>query len=160
MKIIKELVPYVVIIVAVVLFRTYIATPVRVDGNSMNPTLQNGQIMILNKMDKEYERMEIVVFDYKSDRLIKRVIGLPGETVKIEDNTIYINGEAIEDYSDDVKTADYDLDMIIPEGYYFVMGDNRYDSADSRILGLISKEKIKGSICFRLYPFMKIGGIK
>ena len=156
MKFIKELVPYVVIIVAVVLFRTYIATPVRVDGDSMNPTLQNGQIMILNKMDKEYKRMDIIVFDYKTDRLIKRVIGLPGETVKIEDNTIYINGEAIEDYSNDVKTADYDLEITIPSGYYFVMGDNRYDSADSRILGLISAEDIKGTICFRLYPFMQM----
>ena len=156
MKWIKELVPYVVIIVIVVLFRTYIATPVRVDGDSMNPTLIDGQILILNKMDKEYSRMDIVVFDYKNDRLIKRVIGLPGETVKIVDNTIYINDEAIEDYSSDVKTADYDLEIIIPSGYYFVLGDNRYNSADSRMLGLISEDDIKGTVCFRLYPFMKI----
>ena len=160
MKFIKELIPYVVIILVVVLFRTYIATPVRVDGDSMDPTLKNGQILILNKMDQEYERMDIVVFDYKKDRLIKRVIGLPGETVEIKDNTLYINGEEISDYKEDVKTADYKLNVTIPEGYYFVLGDNRSVSADSRLIGLVSKEDLKGTICFRLFPLMKIGGIK
>ena len=160
MKFIKELIPYVVIILVVVLFRTYIATPVRVDGDSMDPTLKNGQILILNKMDQEYERMDIVVFDYKKDRLIKRVIGLPGETVEIKDNNLYINGEEISDYKEDVKTADYKLNVTIPEGYYFVLGDNRSVSADSRLIGLVSKEDLKGTICFRLFPLMKIGGIK
>ena len=157
MKFIKELVPYVVIVVVVVFFRTYIATPVRVDGDSMNPTLKNGQILILNKLDKEYERMDIVVFDYKGERLIKRVIGLPGEEVYIKDNKIYINDEEIKDYRDDVKTSDYKLNVRIPSGYYFVLGDNRSNSADSRLIGLISKDEIKGSILFRLIPLTKIG---
>ena len=157
MKFIKELVSYVVIVVVVVLFRTYIATPVRVDGDSMNPTLKNGQILILNKLDKKYERMEIVVFDYKGERLIKRVIGLPGEEVYIKDNKIYINDEEIKDYRDDVKTADYKLNVKIPNGYYFVLGDNRGNSADSRLIGLISEEEIKGSVLFRLVPLTKIG---
>ena len=160
MKFIKELVPYIVIIAVVVLFRTYIATPVRVDGDSMVPTFEDGQILILNKLDREYERMDVVVFDYKSDRLIKRVIGLPGETVEIKDNTLYINGEEVSDYKDDVKTSDYKLNVTIPEGYYFVLGDNRGISADSRLIGLVSKEDLKGTICFRLFPLMKIGGIK
>ena len=157
MKFIKELIPYVVIVVVVVFFRTYIATPVRVDGDSMNPTLKNGQILILNKMDKEFDRMDIVVFDYKGERLIKRVIGLPGEKVEIKDNKLYINGEEVNDYSDNVKTKDYKLNVTIPEGYYFVLGDNRSNSADSRIIGLISNEEIKGSVLFRLIPLTKIG---
>ena len=160
MRFIKELVPYIVIIAIVVLFRSYIATPVRVDGDSMVPTFEDGQILILNKMDREYERMDVVVFDYKKDRLIKRVIGLPGETVEIKDNTLYINGEEVSDYKDDVKTADYELNVVIPEGYYFVLGDNRGVSADSRMIGLISEDDLKGTICFRLFPLMKIGGIK
>ncbi len=160
MKFIKELIPYVVIIAVVVLFRTYIATPVRVDGDSMVPTFEDGQILILNKLDREYERMDVVVFDYKKDRLIKRVIGLPGETVEIKDNTLYINGEEVSDYKDDVKTSDYKLNVTIPEGYYFVLGDNRGISADSRLIGLVSEDDLKGTICFRLFPLMKIGGIK
>ena len=160
MKFIKELVPYMVIIAVVVLFRTYIATPVRVDGDSMVPTFEDGQILILNKLDREYERMDVVVFDYKNDRLIKRVIGLPGETVEIKDSTLYINGEEVSDYKDDVKTADYKLNVTIPEGYYFVLGDNRGISADSRLIGLVSENDLKGTICFRLFPLMKIGGIK
>ena len=159
MKIIKELVPYILIVVVVVLLRTFIATPVRVDGNSMNPTLNNGQILILNKMNKKYERMDIIVFEYKGERLIKRVIGLPSETVKVEDNKLYINGNEISDYSDDVKTADYTLNVTIPEGYYFVMGDNRYNSSDSRIIGLISEKDIKGKANFRLLPITKIGKV-
>lgn len=158
MKTVKELIPYIVIIAVVVLFRSYIATPVRVDGDSMNPTLHDGQILILNKLDKEYERMEIVVFGYKTDRLIKRVIGLPGETVEIKDNIIYINDEKIADYSDEVKMSDYKK-VTVPEGYYFVLGDNRNNSADSRLIGMINKDDIEGSICLRLFPFNKLGSV-
>ena len=157
MKYTKEIMPYVIIVIVVVLFRTYIATPVRVDGDSMNPTLKNGQILILNKMDREYERMQIVVFDYHGERLIKRVIGLPGEEVYIKDNKIYINDEEIKDYSDSVITADYKK-VKVPSNSYFVLGDNRGNSADSRLIGMISKDEIKGSILFRLLPPTKIGG--
>lgn len=159
MKIIKEWGPYVVIILAVILFRSFIATPVRVSGSSMDNTLANGQILILNKLAKNYKRMDIVVFEYKKERLIKRVIGLPGETVRIEDNKLYINNELVDDYSPYVKTANYNLSSIIPEGYYFVLGDNRYNSSDSRIIGLIKKEDILGKTNIRIFPFTKIGRI-
>lgn len=155
---IKELMPYIIIIVVVVLFRTFIATPVRVDGSSMNPTLTNGQILILNKLDKNYNRMDIVVFQYKNERLIKRVIGLPGETVLIENNKLYINDEEINDYSNDVKTADYNLGIKIPKGYYFLLGDNRYNSSDSRLIGLVNEDKILGKASLRLFPFTKLNG--
>lgn len=156
MKFIKEAIPYIIIIVSVVLIRTFIITPVRVDGESMLPSFENGEIVMLSKIPREYKRMEVVVFYHNDERLIKRVIGLPGEKVHIKDNVIYINGEAISDYDSNVLTDDYNLDITIPEGYYFLLGDNRYGSLDSRIIGLVSEEDIKGKIVFRIFPFNKI----
>lgn len=163
MKWIRELLPYIIIIIVVVFIRTFFITPVRVDGPSMNPTLANGQILLLNKTAKSFNRMDIVVFKYKKEKLIKRVIGLPGDHVKITNNKLYINDKEVEDYSNSVKTADFDLTELgvntIPEGYYFVMGDNRYDSTDSRIIGLISQKQITGRIVYRFFPFDKFGVI-
>ena len=147
----KEYIPYILIILSIIAIRMYIITPVRVDGPSMNPTLKQGQILLLNKLDKNYERMDIVVFYHHGERLIKRVIGLPYETVSIKDNKLYINGILTDDYAD-VETKDYDLNVTIPKDYYFVLGDNRSNSLDSRALGLISKDKIVGSVRLRLLP--------
>ena len=166
MKILKELIPYIIIVVVVVLFRTFIATPIRVDGPSMEDTLKNGDILFLNKLDKKFKRFDIVVI-YKSDiRLIKRVIGLPGENIEYKDNELYINGELVEDISL-IRTGDFTLHELygidkIPEGYYFVMGDNRTISKDSRYydIGLIKKSAIAGTTSFRIFPFNKIGRIK
>ena len=87
-KILKELYPYVVIVVVVVLFRTYIATPVRVDGDSMKDTLHNNDILILNKLDKSYKRFDIVVVNYNNTKLVKRIIGMPGENIAYKDNLV------------------------------------------------------------------------
>jgi len=165
-KIIKELYPYVVIVVAVVLFRTFIATPVRVDGDSMNDNLHNNDILILNKLDKSYERFDVVVINYNNSKLVKRIIGLPGESISYESNDLYINNKKIDDvtvyrtYDFTLKEL-YDIDKI-PEGYYFVMGDNRGNSLDSRDyrVGLVKKENIIGTTIFRLFPFNKIGVVK
>ena len=75
-KFLKELYPYIVIVVVVVLFRSFIATPVRVSGNSMYPTYHDGDILILNKMDKKYSRFDVVVIDLNGEKLIKRSFGL------------------------------------------------------------------------------------
>lgn len=166
-KVIKELYPYILIIIIVVLFRTFIATPVRVNGASMETTLYNGDILILNKINKNYKRFDIVVINKRvvgeKTKLVKRIIGLPGETIEYKDNKLYINGKEIEDVSTS-RTSNFNLkDLynvdVIPDGYYFVMGDNRNNSLDSRDerVGLIKKSEIVGTTSIRLFPFTKIG---
>ena len=166
-KILKELYPYVIIVVVVVLFRTFIATPVRVDGSSMDSTLKDGDILILNKLNNNYERFDVVVvevsIDGRKSKLVKRIIGLPGESIKYEDNELYINDKVVDDVAIE-RTSDFTLEEIynvdsIPDNYYFVMGDNRNNSRDSRdyTVGLISEENIIGTTTIRLFPFNKIG---
>ena len=162
-KYIKELYPYVVIVIVVVLFRSFIATPVRVDGDSMNSTLSNNDILILNKLDKSYNRFDVVIIKYNKSKLVKRIIGLPGENIAYKNNDLYINGEKVDDVETS-RTANftlkelYDIE-VIPEDYYFVMGDNRGNSLDSRSyrVGLIKKSDIIGTAKIRLFPFNKIG---
>lgn len=159
MKIIKEIIPYAIIVIFVVLLRTFVVTPVIVSGDSMNNTLKDNDILLLKKYDKSYERKDIIVFDYKDSKLVKRIIGLPGETVRYEDGILYINDEIVADEFSTI-TSDFDLKYfdidVIPSGYYFVLGDNRNHSSDSRILGLISEEDIEGTTSFSLWPFKKI----
>lgn len=169
MRIIKELIPYVVIVLVVVLIRTFIATPVVVSGSSMDPTLKNGDIFILNKLATKYNRDDIVVVDAiingKKERIVKRIIALPGENIEYKDHILYIDGKRM---IDDFKniTNDFSLEELegtdkIPEGYYFVMGDNRRNSLDSRDsrIGLVKKEDIIGKPLFRIWPLNKIGAI-
>lgn len=169
-KVLKEVFSYVIIIIVVVLFRIFIATPVRVDGASMDTTLKDGQILILNKLNNNYKRFDIVVInknlDGKKTRIVKRVIGLPGENISYKDNILYINDNPIDDVSIS-RTGNFSLNElynidIIPDDYYFVMGDNRNNSMDSRDyrVGLIKKSDIIGKTSFRLFPFNKIGTIK
>lgn len=162
---IKSLIPYIVIIISVILIRTFIATPVQVDGASMYPTLNDKEILILKKYDKSYDRFDIVVFDYNNVRLIKRIIGLPGDTVSYRNNKLYINGKYVEEpfLKDSIETTDFDITKLgvkeIPKGYYFVLGDNRTNSTDSRIIGLVSEKDIKGTTNFAVFPINDFGKI-
>lgn len=160
MKFIKELVPYVIIFLVVILIRIFIVTPVSVDGTSMYPNLKDGNILLLKKFDKSYERFDIVVLNYNGDRLIKRIIGLPGEYVEYKDSKLYINGQLVEEEMIDVNTNNFKLEDIgynkIPDDYYFVVGDNRGVSKDSRIIGLIHKKDILGTVSFSLWPFKSL----
>ena len=140
---IKELIPYLIIIIVVVLIRTFVVTPVRVDGSSMYPTLKNGEILILKKFDKTYDRFDIVVVKYNGERLVKRIIGLPGEHIVYKDSKLYVNDELIDEkfLPSDLTFDDFDNILLgknfIPDYYYFVVGDNRNNSTDSRIIGFI-----------------------
>lgn len=161
-KIIKDIYPYIIILIIVILVKSYLITPVQVNGDSMYNTLYDNDIMILNKIGYKFDnikRFDIVVIDYNDKYLIKRVIGLPGEKVKIADNKLYINDEYVEEYFLDtsVITDDYELNGVIPEGYYFVMGDNREISLDSRRLGVFSKDQIEGKATLTIFPFTRFG---
>lgn len=164
MKTTKSLLPYLIIIVAVVFIRTFIITPVRVTGNSMYPGYKDGDIMILKKFDKKIDRFDVVVLTYNGEKLIKRVIGLPGEYIEYKNSKLYVNGEQIDDVDLKVSTDDFTLDDlgydVIPENFYFVLGDNRPISQDSRIIGLVSKESILGTTDLRIWPLNKIGIVK
>lgn len=165
MKILKELIPYIIIVIVVIIIRTFIVTPVRVNGSSMDPTLETNEILILKKYDRSYKRFDIVVLKYNNEKLVKRVIGLPDEVVEYKENKLYVDGELIEEefLEKNVKTSDFDLILLgyekIPNDYYLVLGDNREDSLDSRIIGLVSKEDILGTTTFSLFPFNKFGYI-
>lgn len=162
-KFFKDLIPYIIIIILVVLFRSFIMTPVEVEGRSMYSTLDNGEILILNKYNKNYKRFEVIVFKNNNDKLIKRIIGLPGDKVEYKDNKLYVNGKYIKEkfLKNNQTTFDFKLEDLgykkIPEGYYFVLGDNRTNSTDSRIIGLINEKQISGKTKFRIFPFTKIG---
>ncbi len=160
MKIIKEIIPYIVIVVVVVLIRTFIITPVRVDGDSMKNTLKNGDILLLYKLGS-INRLDIIVLDEEKDneKIIKRVIGLPGETVAIKKGKIYINDKVIDDEYAYGETSDYDK-VTLEDDEYFILGDNRLISKDSRYFGPIKENEIKGKIVFRLFPFTKIGTVQ
>lgn len=160
MKVIKEVIPYIVIVVVVVLIRTFIITPVRVDGDSMRNTLKNGDILLLYKLSN-IDRFDIIVLDEEKDneKIIKRVIGLPGETVAIKNGKIYINDKVIDDEYAYGETSDYNK-VTLKDDEYFILGDNRLISKDSRYFGPIKDNEIKGKIVFRLFPFTKIGTVQ
>ncbi len=156
--------------VIAILLRTFIFQMALVNQSSMEPTLHEGQMLVIAKINYlvgNPQRGQIIVLkdDVENKLLIKRVIGLPGETVQLSDGKVYINNtELSPDYTAS-PTYPYIQDQdqwTIPEGEYFVMGDNREHSRDSRAedVGLIHRNKIVGEAVFRLWPFNKLGTIK
>ena len=157
----KEYLPYVLIIISIIILRTYFYTPIRVNGDSMYPTLKNGELMILSKIGlrEGIDRFEIVVVKEDNKYIIKRVIGLPGESVAYIDGKLYINKKEITDEYSKSTTNDFS-EVYLNANEYFVMGDNRIVSNDSRYIGPISSEQIIGKTSLRFYPFNKIGNVK
>lgn len=158
-KILKELTPYLIIIIAVVLIKSFIFTPIVVNGESMMNTLHNNDIMILDKIGiklRGIKRFDIVVIQTGKNKIIKRVIALPGETIEYKGNQLYINDKKVDDPYPNVNTSDINR-LKVPDNMYYVLGDNRVDSVDSRILGPIAKRDILGHATFIIYPFNRIG---
>lgn len=159
LKLLKELLPYIIIIIVVIIIRTFIFTPVVVNGPSMMNTLHNGDVMILDKIGMKLsgiKRFDIVVIQTGKTKIIKRVIGLSGETISYKNNKLYINGKEVSDNHSNEITYDFE-EVKIPDGEYYVLGDNRTDSVDSRILGTIPKNEILGHATFIIYPFNRFG---
>lgn len=150
---------------------TLFIVPTVVSGESMYPTLQSKDYLIINKVAYKKDepiRGDIIVFnselpkkDGGKKNLVKRIIGLPGEHLVIKEGRVYINEKLIkEPYLDEVYT-DGDIDILIPNGYYFTMGDNRDVSRDSRdkSVGVIKQDEIVGKVSLRLFPFEDIGTV-
>lgn len=185
-------------VILAVAIRFYLIAPAKVKQSSMSPTLIEDQRIILNRLEKEYRRGDIITFEspsiqnnnnidllnpiaiysYNPDNwfedliynvlelnkisYIKRVIGISGDKVQIKDGKVYLNEEEIkEEYLVDsaiTKGGNYN-NIIVPEGYVFVMGDNRTGSVDSRVFGCIPIEKIEGKVVFRYWPISEFGKI-
>ena len=159
----KEAKDYLIIILVVMLIRTFLVTPAVVDGASMDYTLENGQLVLINKFVynvKDVKRFDVVVLDNKKegDKIIKRIIGLPNETIEYNNNQLYINGKRIEENYEFTNTEDFSYKT--KDNEYFVLGDNRVVSKDSRMLGTFSENDIVGRVNFRLFPFKKFGTVK
>lgn len=170
----KDILWYVVVLTVIISTRVLLFSPITVSGESMMPTLVDGERMITSKI-AAIKRFDVVNFTPKSkpnERYIKRVIGLPGDTIAYQDDQLYVNGHPVEEtYLDEFKqttggllTADFTLaDLLgqekVPADHYFVLGDNRQNSTDSRSqkVGFVPQAQIKGVSKFTLWPPSKFG---
>ena len=165
--IVKDIISYALIIIAVVLIRLFIFDPVRVDGPSMDNTLKDGQVLILNKIGYKksgIKRYDIVVADVtingKKERIVKRVIGLPNETIYAKDGKVYVNDKEVDSSFASTMTDDFSIEdnglVKIPGDSYYIMGDNRAVSLDSRTFGPVKEDQIVGKASIVIWPLNKI----
>ena len=170
---IQTLVNWVVDFVVVIAFACYlvysVGSRVEVSGSSMNPVLNSGDVVLINRIVYALgmpSRYDIAVFEKENSSLnMKRIIGLPGETVQIKDNLVYINGKPLD--ADDALgqatiagTAEFPIDL--GEDEYFLLGDNRESSEDSRFsgIGTIKREQLTGKVWFKFQPIEEFGLIQ
>lgn len=154
---------YVLTIVAAVavLIATLVLPVLQIEGTSMEPTLVNGDIVLLNKTTK-FDRSDLCGFSWNNKLLIKRVIGIPGDWIEIDvDGTVYLNGEKLDEpYAEKLSVGECDIEFPyqVPQEQYFVLGDMRENSIDSRntLIGCVAKDQIVGKVFFRIWPFKTI----
>ena len=168
----SDTIKYIIFIVVILVIAVYVVGLQQIVGPSMTPTLRNGDIVILDKLSyrfSEIKRDDIVALYYADTKfLVKRVVGLPGETVEFKDNKLYINGKYYEEkyLCDDTVTDNFSLEELnyttIPDDMYLVLGDNRGDSMDSRDsdVGLIPKKDIYGKVRFKIWPINEFKYVK
>ena len=152
----------------------FLGRPFTVSGASMYPTLHNGDRMVLSKVG-DIHRFDVVILKAPDENVeyIKRVIGMPGDTVEMKSGLLYINGKKVDQpfintealakqtvFMDDFTLESLTGESKVPEGKYFVLGDNRGVSKDSRMIGFIDRSAIEGKAVFTIWPFGRIGGQK
>jgi signal peptidase I len=141
-----------------VLIATLVLPVLQIEGKSMEPTLVNGDIVLLTKTTT-FDRGELCGFSWNNKLLIKRVIGISGDWIEIDtDGTVYLNGEKLDEpYAEQLAMGECDLEFPfqVPQGQYFVLGDMRESSIDSRntLIGCVDKDQIVGKVFFRIWPF-------
>ncbi|MGQ9589207.1 MAG: signal peptidase I, partial [Planctomycetota bacterium] len=152
---------FALVLVALVLaltLKTYVAEAYEIKGRSMEPTFHNGERVVVLKAFYEIHRHDIVVFASSEDPskdLVKRVVGLPGETVRVVGGRVFVNGEELkETYIRDFRPGFGDVvyEAKVPPGHYYVLGDNRPDSHDSRYFHAVPAARIRGKVVLRLWP--------
>lgn len=149
-----------------VLISSFFVTVLRISGNSMYPSLETGEI-VLARNTEDFQVGEMIAFYYNNKVLVKRVIGSPGDWINIDESgNVSINGNPIEeDYlvtKKSLEPTDIKFPYQVPENRYFVLGDNRSESIDSRSnsVGCVTKEQLIGKVFFRVYPFGRMGILK
>lgn len=170
--------PIILAVILAILLRIFVGGATTVQGESMEPTLQNEDILFVSKLPtygNNFDRIDIVIIDppiepkdqvtEEEEKLfVKRIIGMPGETVEIRDGNIYINGQLLREfYLGEPETGTYnESKWVLGDDEYFVLGDNRAPgrSNDSRFFGPIKEDDILGVVKFRIWPFSSIGGVK
>ena len=190
---IKEWGLFTLIVVIIIVSRWLIWSPVTVDGHSMDPTLQDQEHLIMYRT-QDIKRFDIVVaseLDSSGNEklIVKRVIGMPGDTIRYENDVLYVNGEQMDEpylqeyldaFAEDELQSIYSYNtqfqaraqvataftvdnnfqpsftVTVPEGHYYLLGDDRLVSSDSRIVGSFAKEDIQGKIVFRMWPLNRI----
>lgn len=160
---IKDSLKYLIVVAIVFFIALFVISFEQVVGPSMKGTLDAGDVTIVNKLVYKFrtiKRNEIVSINQKDKIMVKRIIGLPGEHIEYKDNKLYVNGSLVLENNISVETKDFKLEDVgyetIPKDMYFVLGDNRTNSSDSREFGLVKKDEIIGKIVMRVYPFSKI----
>lgn len=194
---IKEWGLFSLIVIAFILTRWLVWSPVTVDGHSMDPTLQDSERLLMVKTTS-IERFDVVVaFELdangKEKRIVKRVIGMPGDTIRYENDVLYVNDKQVDEpylkeylaaFAKDKLQSAYSFNksfqvlaqnashftldangspiftVEVPQDQYFLLGDDRLVSSDSRAVGTFSKDKIEGEILFRMWPLDRIGGLE
>lgn len=155
------------LILSVVLFVgiNAVTARVRVDGTSMEPTLHNGELILVNKLAYKLggpTRGDVIVFYFPRDpeqEYIKRLVGLPGDTVRVENGQLYVNDQLVDEpYI--AAAPNYPGEWLVPDGQYFVLGDNRNNSYDSHNWGSVPGDYVVGKAVFIYWPFERLGLIE